>query len=63
MNQLLRTLFYIIIGIPILFITLHTILRNIRHFYKFHIPEFFANIIDNPLRRRIQRCLYDYSDW
>ena len=29
-------------------------MRLIRHFYKFPMPEFLANLIDNPLRRRIQ---------
>jgi len=51
---MLLTLFYILLGIPFLIITLHTILRIIRHFYKFPMPEFLANIIDNPLRRKIQ---------
>jgi ubiquinone/menaquinone biosynthesis C-methylase UbiE len=52
--SLLRRLFYIILGIPILFLTLHTVVRIIRYFYKFPIPEFLAGAIDNPLRRRIQ---------
>lgn len=38
----------------LLFIILHTIVRFVRHFYKFPIPQFFADIIDNPLRRKIQ---------
>jgi ubiquinone/menaquinone biosynthesis C-methylase UbiE len=45
---------YFILGIPLLFIMLHTLVRIIRHFYKFPMPEFAANIIDNPFRRRIQ---------
>ena len=32
----------------------HTFVRVVRHFYKFPMPEFLANLIDNPLRRRIQ---------
>lgn len=32
----------------------HTLVRLIRHFYKFPMPEFLANLIDNPLRRKIQ---------
>ncbi len=36
------------------FLILHTIVRIIRHFYKFPIPEFMADFIDNPLRRRFQ---------
>ena len=43
-----------IAGLLGLFLVLHTIIRLIRHFYKFPMPEFAANIIDNPLRRRIQ---------
>ena len=43
-----------IVGLLGLILVLHTIIRIIRHFYKFPMPEFAANIIDNPLRRRIQ---------
>lgn len=32
----------------------HTLIRVVRHFYKFPMPEFLANLIDNPLRRKIQ---------
>jgi len=44
----------LIFGIPVFFLLLHTIIRTIRHFHKFPMPEFLANLIDNPLRRRIQ---------
>ena len=54
MSQILRILIYLILGIPLFFIVLHTIVRIIRHFHKFPMPEFAANIIDNPFRRRIQ---------
>jgi ubiquinone/menaquinone biosynthesis C-methylase UbiE len=54
MSRILRALIYGIIGTPLLFIVLHTIVRIVRHFHKFPIPEIFANVIDNPLRRRIQ---------
>jgi ubiquinone/menaquinone biosynthesis C-methylase UbiE len=37
-----------------LFIVLHTLVRIVRHFHKFPMPEFAANLIDNPIRRRIQ---------
>ena len=37
--------------IPVL---LHTIVRIIRSFYKFPMPHFLADLIDNPLRRKIQ---------
>ena len=47
-------IFLAIVGLLGLFLTLHTIVRIIRHFYKFPMPEFAANIIDNPLRRQIQ---------
>lgn len=45
------SLLIVIICIPII---LHTIVRLIRHFYKFPMPQFLANLIDNPLRRKIQ---------
>jgi ubiquinone/menaquinone biosynthesis C-methylase UbiE len=51
---MLRKLLYAILVIPILFVVLNTILRIVRHFYKFPIPEFLASVIDNPLRRRFQ---------
>src|SRR5512139_761991 len=35
-------------------IVLHTIVRIIRYFYKFPMPQFLANLIDNPLRRKFQ---------
>ncbi|MFZ6027015.1 MAG: class I SAM-dependent methyltransferase [Chloroflexota bacterium] len=31
-----------------------TLVRIVRHFYKFPMPEFMANVIDNPMRRKIQ---------
>lgn len=49
-----KRFFYLLISIPLLFLTLHTILRIVRYFYKFPMPEFLANAIDNPLRRKIQ---------
>jgi ubiquinone/menaquinone biosynthesis C-methylase UbiE len=50
----LRRLLAILLAIPVGLIVLHTIIRIVRHFYKFPIPQFLAGIIDNPLRRRIQ---------
>lgn len=44
----------VLIGIPIAFVIIHTIIRIIRYFYKFPIPQFLSNVIDNPLRRKIQ---------
>lgn len=50
----MNLILYLIFGFPLFFILLHTIIRTVRHFYKFPMPEFLANLIDNPLRRRIQ---------
>ncbi len=47
-------LILILAAIPISVVILHTGLRVVRHFHKFPIPHFFANAIDNPIRRRIQ---------
>jgi len=38
----------------VLAIIWHTIVRVVRYFYKFPMPHQFANVIDNPMRRRIQ---------
>lgn len=51
---MLRLSTYLILGLIVLPVTLHTIVRLIRSFYKFPMPEFLANFIDNPLRRRVQ---------
>jgi len=37
-----------------IFLVLHTLIRIVRAFYKFPIPQWMANLIDNPLRRKIQ---------
>ena len=52
--MVLRTLIWILLGLPSLAILLHTAVRIVRHFYKFPMPQFLANVIDNPLRRGIQ---------
>ena len=49
-----QRLVYLILGVLIFPVVLHTLVRIIRYFYKFPMPEFLANLIDNPLRRRIQ---------
>jgi ubiquinone/menaquinone biosynthesis C-methylase UbiE len=49
-----RVLIRLVIGLPILVTVLHTIIRIVRHFYKFPMPQFMANLIDNPFRRKIQ---------
>jgi ubiquinone/menaquinone biosynthesis C-methylase UbiE len=51
---MLRILIFIFLFIPLALIVLHTIVRIVRYFYKFPMPEFMANAIDNPLRRKIQ---------
>lgn len=53
-KRVLRTLLCILLALPIAAVLLHTIIRIIRHFYKFPIPEFLAGVIDHPLRRRLQ---------
>ena len=49
-----RRLAWVLLAIPVVLIVLHTIVRIVRHFYKFPMPEFLADLIDNPLRRRVQ---------
>lgn len=51
---MLRQAISILCLIPVLFILIHTLIRVIRHFHKFPMPEFLANLIDNPFRRKIQ---------
>ena len=51
---MLLNILYTILGIFVAFLILHTIVRIVRYFYKFPIPQAFVNIIDNPFRRRIQ---------
>lgn len=51
---MLRKLFTVFLAIPITFVVLHTIVRIVRHFSKFPIPEFLATLIDHPLRRKFQ---------
>lgn len=50
----LRILIFIVLGVPVLVVVLHTIIRVVRHFHKFPMPQFMANAIDNPIRRKIQ---------
>jgi SAM-dependent methyltransferase len=49
-----RKLLCVLLAIPVVLLILHTIVRILRHFYKFPIPEFLANLIDHPLRRKFQ---------
>lgn len=53
-NSMPQTLVYIILALPLVALVLHTVVRIIRYFYKFPMPEFLANLIDNPFRRKIQ---------
>ncbi|MGD8398918.1 MAG: class I SAM-dependent methyltransferase, partial [Anaerolineae bacterium] len=43
-----------VLGIALGLVVVHTLIRIVRHLYKFPMPEWMANAIDNPLRRRIQ---------
>lgn len=54
MHPVLRVVVIILLGLPLAFLVLHTIIRVIRHIIKFPIPASLAGVIDNPLRRRIQ---------
>jgi ubiquinone/menaquinone biosynthesis C-methylase UbiE len=55
MTDLWKNLVYsVCLGIPAAFLILHTLMRIVRHFYKFPIPHYIADAIDNPLRRRLQ---------
>ena len=36
------------------FLLFHTLMRLVRHFYPFPIPEFLLGLIDHPLRRKMQ---------
>ena len=49
-----KRIFLIAIGLPLLMLAIHTAIRVVRYFYKFPMPQCLANLIDNPLRRRIQ---------
>jgi ubiquinone/menaquinone biosynthesis C-methylase UbiE len=49
-----QVFFWALLSLPLLVIAAHTLLRVIRYFYKFPMPEFLAGVIDNPLRRKIQ---------
>ena len=51
---MLKKLLCVVLAIPVVVVILHTVVRVVRHFHKFPIPERFANLIDNPLRRKIQ---------
>lgn len=46
--------FLTLISIPAVLLILHTFVRVVRYFYKFPMPQWMANAIDNPFRRKIQ---------
>ena len=50
----LTRIIFTLLSIPAIFIVLHTLVRIVRAFYKFPMPQWMANLIDNPLRRKIQ---------
>ena len=43
-----------LISIPLVILALHTLIRIVRHFHKFPMPQWMADLIDNPIRRKIQ---------
>ena len=51
---MLRRLTCAVLAIPAVLVLVHTIVRIVRHFSKFPMPEFMADLVDNPLRRRLQ---------
>ena len=45
-----KTLAGILLGLPLLFVTWRFAARIIGRIYRFPMPEFMADVIDNPLR-------------
>jgi ubiquinone/menaquinone biosynthesis C-methylase UbiE len=54
LGPVVGSLAYAVAALLFLLVTLHTVVRIARHFRKFPMPQFLANAIDNPFRRRIQ---------
>lgn len=52
--MLLRSLCYAVLIILLFFLAWMVGVRIVRHFYKFPIPSMLTELIDNPIRRRIQ---------
>lgn len=50
----MKSLFRAVVNLLKIFVVINTIVRLVRHFYKFPMPEWMANFIDNPLRREVQ---------
>lgn len=51
---MLKKILTTLLAIPLFLLSLHTLIRIVRYFYKFPMPEWMANVIDNPFRRKIQ---------
>jgi ubiquinone/menaquinone biosynthesis C-methylase UbiE len=49
-----QILLYLCLGVPLLFLSFLTLMKIVRHLNKAPMPEFFAELIDNPWRRTIQ---------
>jgi len=45
---------YLLCALPLIAVFLHTLIRIVRHYHKFPMPQFMADIIDNPIRRKFQ---------
>lgn len=54
MIRTVRKLMRAILWVPVVLVASHTALRIVRRFYKFPMPRFLVNLMDDPLRRRIQ---------
>ena len=48
----MKFVLWICLGLPLTFITLHTLVRIVRYFYPFPMPEALTSLIDHPIRRR-----------
>lgn len=51
---MLKKILTTLLAVPLLLLALHTLIRIVRYFHKFPMPEWMANAIDNPFRRKIQ---------
>jgi ubiquinone/menaquinone biosynthesis C-methylase UbiE len=51
---MLLQIIYVLLGVFGALLFVHTVIRIVRYFYKFPIPQAFVNFIDNPVRRRFQ---------
>ncbi len=51
---MLKKILTTLLAVPLSLLALHTLIRIVRYFHKFPMPEWMANVIDNPFRRKIQ---------